>query len=276
MDVAVAAEIVVGEGAAGVSVTSTSTRGMLVSRGTTKTHGTVRMVEAEITGEGVITNIRTTLTLPQLKLRTILTGGTHHKTIIRTTNRVGTEDHLSHRMTHGLRINNPPMEVAEEGTIQCMMVRTAPGRMGTVEEVEALLLIGEGVSHTAAVGMVIKEAREGGMGMVATVVDIINPHITAVTAEAVTTEAAVITLVEAISLVEVISPVEATSPVDHTVLVSSLMGTEEDTTKEAEVVEEGTDHRHLDRLARESVAQAFSTSVSLLLPADPGDPLPCL
>jgi hypothetical protein len=149
-------------------------------------------------------------------------------------------------MTRGLRINNPPTEVAEEeeDTIPDMMARTVEGRMDTVEGAEALLHIEE-VRRTAAAGLIIKEVREGDMGMAATMVDTTSPHRhrTAVIAEVVTTEAVVINLVEATNQAEAISPVEVINLVDHTAPVSSLTGAKEDTTKEVEVVGEGTDHR---------------------------------
>lgn len=223
-----------------VNGTCTSTREILASRGTTKIQGVAHTAEAVITGEGDTTNLRT-ITLLQLKSRAIRMDGTHHKTIIRTTNGAGTEDnHNPSRHTiRGPRISSHPTEVAEEGTILDTTARTEVGRMGTLEGEAALLPI-EGARHMVAGGMAIKEAREGGMDMAVTVADTISPRRTAVTIEVVTTEAAVITPVEAIN------PVEATSQVDHTALVSSLMGTEEDTTKEAEVVGGDTDHRCTD------------------------------
>ena len=251
------AETVVDEEVDGVSATCTCTRGMLVSRGTTKTHGTARMVEAGITGEGDITNLRTTPTLPQLNPRTIHTGGTHHKTTTRITNRAGTEgDHLSRRTTHGLHISHPPTEVVEEGIIQDTMARTAPGRMGTVEGGEVLLPIEEGVRRRVAVDMAIKEVREEGMGMVATVVDTTSPHRTTITVEVVATTEVVVT-----TLVGAISPAEVISPVGHIAPVSSLTGTKEHTTKGVEVVGEGTDHGHI----RENVGQFCFVRVFLLL-----------
>ena len=248
----------VDEEAVGVNVTSTFTRGTLAGRGSTKTHGTVHMAEAEITGEGDTTNLQTTPTIPQLQPRAIRTGDTHHKAVIRTTNRVGTEDHLSHRTTRGLRINNPPMGVAEEGTLQDMMARMVAEGMGTVEG-EAALLPREEVRHTAAeVGMAIKEVREGGTGTVAPVVDTTSPRRTVVTAEVVTMEVEVTNPVEAINPVEVIS-----SPVDHTALVLSLTETKEDTTKGVEVVGEDTDYRH--RRICKNAGQVFSVRAFLLL-----------
>ena len=219
-----------------VNATTISTKGMAVNRGITKIHGMARMAEAGITGEGDITNLRVTPTLPQLKPRVIRTGGTHHKAATRTINKAGSEDRLSHRMTRGLRLNNLPMEVAEEGTIPDTITRTAAGRMGMVEGEEALLPREEEVLRTVAVDMGIREVREGGTGTAATVADITSPHRTAVTVEAVTTEAVVITLVEDIN------PVEVTRPVARTAPVSSLMETKEGITREVEGVGEGIDH----------------------------------
>jgi len=249
VDVAVAAETVVDE-VVGVNATSISTRGMLASRGTTKTHGMAHMVE------GDTTNLQIIPTLPQLKPRAIRTEGTRRKTITRTNNRADTGDHLSRHMTHGLRINNHPTEVAEEDTIPDMMARTAARRMGTLE--------GEEVRRTAAVGMAIKVVGEGVMGMVAAVVGTASPHRTVVTAEVATTEeeeaaAAVITLVEATN------PVVVISPVDHTAPVSSLTGTKEGTIKEVEVAGEGTDHRHTDTYAKMPLRFVSSIYVFLLL-----------
>lgn len=235
MGVVAAVETVVDEGAGGVSVTSTSMRGMLASHGTTETHGTARMEGAGITGEGDVANLRAILTLPRTKPRTIRTGGTRHKITTRTTNRAGTEDRLNRHMIRGLHINNLPTEVAEgeggEGTIPDTVARMAAGRVGTAEGEE-------GVNRTAAVDIVtkVKEPREGGMGMVAPVVDTINPLRTAVTAEEVTME--VVDIIPA----EAINPAQVTSPVDRTAPVSSLTGTKGDTTKEVEVVGEGTDY----------------------------------
>jgi hypothetical protein len=223
-----------------VNATTISTKGMVVNRGITKIHEMARMAEAGIMGEGDTTNLRVTPTLPQLNPRVIRTGGTHHKAAIRTINKAGSEDHLSHHMTRGLRLNNLPMEVAEEGTIPAMITRTAAGRMGMVEGEEALLPREGEVPRTVAVDMGIREVREvrevreGGTGTAATVVDTTSPHRTAVT-EAVTTEAVVIALVEAIN------PVEVTRPAARTVPVSSLMETKEGTTREVEGVGEGID-----------------------------------
>ena len=259
MGVAEAAETVVDEEVDGVSATSTCTRGTLASHGTTKTHGTVPMVEAGIMGVGDITNLRTTHTLPRLNPTTIRTGGTHHKTTIRTTNRAGTEAHLSRRMTRGLHINHPLTEVAEEGIIQDMMARTAPGRMGTAEGEVRLLLIG-GARRTAAVDTEIKEVREGCMGTAAMVVGTTSPSRTAITAEVEAIMEVVI-----ISLVEAINPVAVINPVGHTTLVLSLTGTKEDTTKEAEAVGGDIDYQHADadmktpsRLASSTFSPALS------------------
>ena len=232
-----AAETVVEE-AVVVNATFISTRGTFASHGTVKTRGTAHMVVVETTGDGDTANLQTIPTLPQPKLRAFRTEGTHPKTVIRTTNRAGTEDHLSRRMTHGLHINNHPTEAVEEGTTQDMMARTAAERMGTLEG-EVALLPTEEVLRMAVGDIVIEEAREEeeDIDMAVTVVDIISPRRTAVTVEAVITEAVVIILVE------VTNPVEAINPVDRTALVSSLTGTgiEEDTTKEVEAVEEGID-----------------------------------
>ena len=244
MVVAVVAETAVDEEAVGVNVTSTSMKGIVASPGTTETLGMVRMVEAGITGEGGITNILTTPTLPQLQPRPTHTGGTHHKATIRTSNRAGTEDHLSHRMTRVLHINNLLTEVAVEGTTQDMIARTAVGQMGMVEGEEALHPKEEEVRRTVVAGMAVKEvkeAKEEGMGMVVTVVDTTNPRRTVVTAEVVTTEVVDINQAQPTNRVEVIKPAGVTSLVGRTTPVSSLTETREDTTKEVEVVGEGTD-----------------------------------
>jgi len=228
----------------GVNATSISTRGTLASRGTTKTHGMAHMVEGGIMGEGDTTNPQIIPTLPQLKLKAIRTEGTHRKTITRTTNRADTGDHLSRHMTHGLRINNRPTEVAGEGTIPDTMARTAARRMGTLEGEGALLPIEE-VRRMVVAGMAIREVREGVMGMVAAVVDTTRLRRTVVTAEVATTEEEeeeeVVVVVAVITLVEATNPVGVISPVDHTAPVSSLTGTKGDTIKEVEVVGEGTD-----------------------------------
>ena len=266
----VAAETAVDEEAAGVNATSTCMKGILASPGTTETPGMDLMAEAGITGEGGITNLRATPTLLQLKPRTTPTGGTHHRATIRTSNRAGIEDHLSRRMTRVLRINNLPMEAAEEGTVQDMMARTAAGRMGTVEGEEALLPKEEEEDrHTAVAGTVVKEAKEakeGGMGTVVTVVDTLSPPRTAVTAEVATMEAVDINQVQPTSQVEVIKPAEVTSPVDRTAPVLSLMGTREDTTKEVEVVGEGTDPT--DTQTHQNTVQVCYALFFFLLRAD--------
>ena len=237
----VAAQTVVDEEAVGVNAISTCMKGILVSPGTTGTHGMGRTAEAGITGEGDTTNLRTIPTLPQLQPRPTHMGGTHHKATIRTSNRAGIEAQLSRRMIRVLRINNLPTGAAEEDIIRDMTAPTAVGRTGTVEGEEALLPKEEEVRHTAAVGMAVKEAKEEDMDTAVTVVDTTSPHRTAVTVEVVTTEAVGINREEPTSPVEVINPAEVTSPVDHTAPVSSLTGTREGTTKEVEVVGEGTD-----------------------------------
>ena len=240
MDVGEEETAVEGE-AVGANATSTSMRGMRASRGTIGTLGMARTAAAAagISGEEGITNPRTTHTLPQLKPRAIRMGGTHHKATTLTTSRAGIEDHLSRHTIRGPRISNLPTEVAEEGTIQDMMARTA-GRMDTVE-LEVALLPREEVPRMAA-AMALKGVREGGMGTVVTVVDTTSPHRTAVTAEVVTTEAVDINQVEPTNPVGVINLAEDTRPVGHTAPASSLTGTREDTTKEAEGEGEGTDY----------------------------------
>lgn len=231
-----------------VNATFISTREVVASHGTIKTHGTVHTAEVEIMEDGDTANLQTIPTIPQPKLRAIRTEGTRrHKTIIRTTNRAGTEGRLSRRMSHGLRINNHLMEVVEEGTIQDMMARTAE-RMGTLEGGVALLPIEE-VRRTVGQGMTIKEVREGDMDMVVTVVaDTTSPHRTAAAAEVVTAEVAATTLAEDINLA------------DHTAPVSSLTAeTEEVTTREAEAVGEGTDHIDVQTRTRRGVAFRFAS-----------------
>lgn len=257
-DAAVAAETVVDEAeVAAVNATFICTREMLASHGTIMTRGTVPTVEVEIMGEGDTTSLRAFITLLQTKPRAIRTEGTHPKTITHTTNRAATEDRPSRRMTRDHHINRHPMEVVEEGTIPDTMARRAPQRMGTLEGEVVLLPIGE-VRRITAGGMEIKEIREGDMDMVATVADTTSPRKTPVTAEVVTVEVVVINLVE------------VTSPVDHTVLVSSLTGTEEDTTKEVVVVGEGTDHpdRHTNILLRfaSSVFSSCFEPISFSMP----------
>ena len=244
-----AAETVVG--VVVVSATFTSTREVVASHGTIKTHGTAHMAEVEIMEDGDTTNLRTIPTLPQTKLRAIPTEGTRRrpKTTIRTTNRAGTEDRLSRRMNHDLRINSHPMEVVEEGTIQDMMARTAAERMGTPEGEVALLPIEE-VRRTVVRGTTIKEVKEGDMGMVVTVADTTSPHRTAAAAEVVTAEAVVTILVEAIH------PADRTAPVS-----SPTAGTEEVTTREAEAVGEGTDHRDVQTRILWGVAFRFVSSM---------------
>ena len=233
MGAAVAAETVVV--VVVVNVTFISTREILASHGTIKTHGTARMAEVEIMEDGDTTILRTILTLPQPKLRAIRTEGTRPRTItiIRTTNRAGIEHRLSHRMTHGLHMNSHPIEVVEGGIIQDMTDRTAAERMGILEGEAALLPIEE-VLRMAVGGMAIREVRAGDMDTAVTVVVTTSPRRTAVTAEVVTVEA------EAVVVVAIIL-VEAINPADHTALASSLTGAEEVTTKEVEVVGEGTD-----------------------------------
>jgi len=234
-----------------VNATFTSTREVVASHGTIKTRGTAHMAEVEIMEDGDTTNLRTIPTIPQPELRAIRMEGTRrHKTIIRTTNRAGPEDRLSRRTNLGLRINSHPMEVAEEGTIQDMMARTAAERMGTLEG-EAVLLPIEEVRRTVVQGMTIKEVREGDMDMVVTVVaDTTNPRRTAVAAVVVTAEAAVIIRVEVIN------------PADHTAPVSSLTaGIEEVTTREAEAVGEGTDHTDVRTRILRGVALRFASSM---------------
>jgi len=241
-----------------VSVTFTCTREVVASHGTIKTRGTAHMEVVEIMEDGDTTILRTIPTLLRPKLRAIRMEGTRrHKTIIRTTNRAGTEDRLSRRMTRGLRINNHPMGVVEEGTLQDMMARTAAERMDTPEGEVALPPIEE-VSHTVVRVMKIKEVREGDMDMEVTVVDTASPHRTAVAAEVVTAEAAVIILVEAIN------------PAGHTAPVSSLTaGTEEVTTREVEVVGEGIDHTdvqtHIWGVALRFASSMFSSCFELTL-----------
>lgn len=244
-----AAEIVVDVVVA--NATFTSTREVVASHGTIKTRGTAHMAEVEIMEDGDTTNLRTIPTILQPKLRAIRTEGTrHHKTIIRTINRVGTEDRLSRRTNHGLRINSHPMEVAEEGTIQDMMARTAAERMGTLEG-EVVLLPIEEVRRMVVRGMTIKGVREGDTDMVVTVVaDTTSPRRTALAAEVVTAEAAVII------------PVEAINPADHTAPVSSpTAGIEEVTTSEVEAVGEGTDHIDVQTRILRGVAFRFTSSM---------------
>ena len=213
-----------------VNATFICTRETVASHGTIRTRGTAHMAEVEIMEDGGDTTIlRTIPTLPRPRLKEIRTEGTRLKIVIRTTNRAGTEDRLSRHMTQGLRINSHPTEVAEEGIIQDTMAHTAVERMGTVEGEAALLPIEE-VRRMAVGGMAIKEVREGDTDTAVTMVDTTSPRRTAVTAEVVTAEAGVIILAEAIN------------PADHTAPASSLTGTEEVTTKEVEVVGEGTDH----------------------------------
>jgi len=276
--VVVVAVTVVDEEAVGVNATSTCTKGILVSPGITETHGMGRMAEAGITGEGDITNLRATPTLPQLQPRPTHMGGIHHKATIRISNRAGIEDHLSRRMTRVLPLNNLPTEVAEEDTIRDRTVPTAAGRMGTVEGEEALLPKEE-VHRTAAAGMAVKEVKEEVMVMVVTVVDTTSPRRTVVTAEVVTTEVVDINQAGPTSPAEVINPAEVTSPVGHTAQVSSLTVTREDTTKEVEVVEEGTDptdtgHTHIKILFR--FASSIFSSCSEPTPVRSGDISPVI
>jgi hypothetical protein len=258
----VAAETAVDEVVA-VNATCIPMKETLASHGTIKTHGTARMVEVEITEDGGTTILRTIPTLPQPNLRAIRTEGTRPRTVIRTTNGAGTEDRLSRRMIHGLRINRNLTEVVEEGTIRDMKARMAAAavvaeRMGTLEGEVVLLPIEEEeeeeeeVRRTAAGGMAIREVREADMRMAITVVDTTNPHRPAARAEVATAEAVVIILVEAIN------------PADRTALVSSLTGTEEVTTKEVEVVGEGIDHTDGQARIRKS-PQVYFVHVFLLL-----------
>ena len=246
-----AVETAVDEGVVEVNVTSTCMKGILVSPGTTEIHGMGRMAEAGITGEGDITNLRTTPTLPQLQPRATHTGGTHHKATIRISNRAGIEDQLSRRMTRVLHISNLHTEVAEEDIIRDMTAPTAPGRMDTVEGEEPLLPKEEEVHHTAA-GMAVKEVKEVKevMGMVIKLVDTINHRRTVVTAAVATTEAVDINQAEPTSPAEATNPAEVTSPAGHITLVSNLTGTREDTTKEVEVVGEGTDCTDAERTSK--------------------------
>jgi len=247
----------VDEEAAGVNETSIPTKGVVASRGTTKTHGIVRM-EAGIMREGDTTNPQAIT--PRLKPIVIRTEGTRRMAVIRITSEAGTEVvHLNRRMIRGLRINSPPMEVVEEGIILGMMARMV-GRMGTLGGEEAHLLIEGEVHRTVAVGMAVAEVREGVIDMVATAVGTITPRRTTVMAGVVTVEVVVITLV--IRLVEAISPVEvitlegAISPADLTAPASSLMGAEEGTTREVEVAGEGTNHKETDAVpAKEPAAR---------------------
>ena len=216
------------EGAVVVNATPTSTREMVASHGTIKTHGTAHTAEVEIMGDGDIINLRAIPTLPRPKPTAIRTEGTHPKVIIRTNNRAGIEDHLSRRMTHGLRIHNHPTEVVEEGIIQDTMARTGVELMGTVEGEAALLRIEEARRMVVA-GMEVREGREGDTDMEIKAVDTINPRMAAVAAEVIIVEEAVIILAEAIN------------PAGPTALASSLTGTE-DTTRGVEVVGGGTDH----------------------------------
>lgn len=261
-----------------VEANVTSTKGMLASRDTTKTHETVHMVEAGIMGEGDTTNPQ--VTTPQLNPIATRTEGIHRTAIIRITNRAGTEDYLNHRMNHGLLINSPPTEVFEEGIILETpdMIARIVGRTGTLEGEGSHLPIEGEVCRTVVVGMVIEEVREGGIDMMAVEVDTINPRRTAVMAGVVTVGVEVITLMEvihlvvAINLVEVISrvgvtsPVEAIileeviSPVDRTAPASSLMGAEV-TTREVEVVGGDINHKKPDAytvlVANEPTARVF-------------------
>ena len=252
---------IVDEGAIEVNVTYICTKGVLASRDTTKTHGTVPTGEAGTTGEGGdITNLQ--VTTPQLKPIATRTEGTPHIAIIRITNRAGTEVHLNRRMIRGLRINSLPMEEAEEDIILGMMDHMG-GQMGMLGGEEAHPLIeGEVFHRTVAVGMVIEEVREGGPDMVAMVVDTTIPSRITVMAGVATIEAVVITpvgvitlagvinLAEAINLVEIINPAEAiipegvTSPGDRTAPALSLMEVEEGITREVVAVGGDTDHKN--------------------------------
>jgi hypothetical protein len=234
----------------GVNATSICTKGMVASRGTTKTHGTVRMVEAGITREGDTINPRTTI--PQLKLTAAHTEGIHRIATIRITNRAGTEVRLNRRMIHGLHINSPLTEVVEEGIILDTTARMV-GRTGTLEGEEAHLPIEGKFRRTVAVGTGIEEVREGDIDMVVTVVGTTIPRRTPVMVEVATTEVAVTNPVGVISLAEVTNPVEVinlvgviilevTRPADRTAPASSLMEAE-DTTREVAVAGGDTNHK---------------------------------
>lgn len=181
----------VDEEAVGVNVTFICTKGMVASRDTTKTHGMAHMVEAGIMGEGDTTNPQATI--PQLKLTTAHMEGT---AIIRILNKADTEVHLNRRMNLGLRINNPPTDVFEEDIILDMMARMV-GRMGTLEGGEVLLPIEGEVRRMVTVGMGTEAVREGGIGLVVSVVDTTIPRRTGA---AILEEVATIP-VEAINLV---------------------------------------------------------------------------
>ena len=269
-----AAVVVVGaetvdEEAVEVNVTSIPMKGILASRDTTKTHGTVHIVEAGIMGEGDTTRA----TIPQLKPTATRTEGTRPRpiAITRITNKADTEDHLSRRMIRDLHINRPPTEAAEEDIILGMIAHME-GRMGTPGGEGVHLPIEEEVHHTAAeAGMAIEELREGGIDTVAMVVDItILRRVATAIVGVVTVEVGVTTLVEvtnlaeAINLVGVIHLVEVISPADRTAPVSSLMGAGAGTTREAVVVVVGTNHEN-NRCAQDPAARVCFVHFLLVL-----------
>lgn len=268
-------EIVGGE-AVGVNVTCISMKGMVASRDTTKTQGMVPMAAAGITGEGDTTNPQTTT--PQPKPTAVRTEGTHRIAIIRITNRADTEVHLNRHMIRGPRINHPPTGVVEEGTTLDTMALMA-GQTGTLGGEEAHLPIEETVRRTVVAGMAIEEVREGGIDMVALVVDTAIPRRTPVIVGVATIEAEVINLVGAINLVEVTSPAEVTSPLGvinpevislagRTVQASNPMGAEGGITREVVVVGEDTNHEKTDAytvLANGPAAWVRFVHFSLLL-----------